>query len=762
VCCLVLLLVAGTTPAAGQEWTWKPVKLGAGGYISGIDIHADGTRVIRTDTYGGYKWNTATSEWDHLVTTESMPSADWDQDSSGFTYSDRGVYEIKIAPTDSNIIYMAFDGKLFKTTNGGTSWTRTNFPVQTSGHDANDDQRSYAGKMAIDPNDADVVYVGTDSPTYRLQYTDDGGTTWHTAPTVPDGTASPGISGICFLDSNTIYAASRGNGVYETTDGGTTWAEITNGGDPTNVVDGECYKGSYYVTSPGRDTSSVWKWNGTTWSDLAPNPAQPRGHSIAGDPNADAVCTGSGTPWACCTGVGTVPCRRLALLNGFGGVQVSRDDGATWDPLKWTPEKVAPNIPWQAVGSSSYMASSDMMFDPNGATGQLYYAAGAGVWKSTLPTGALGTDIEWTETSVGIEQLVINDIAAPPNESYVHVCAYDFGTFSFTSSGVDSYLSNHGTTNEQQNCMGLAYAATDTTNPLLVAVTGRSPGGAIQRSATSDDRGATWDDMTDFVSFTDLAGGVTASTATNFVGYSAVNKGAYYTKDGGSTWTDITDFGDQIHFRVWLNRKIIAADHVTPGKMWLYYVDATDCNDPDTGLWRTTDSGDNWTKLTMNTGDYILSCGYDAWNGHLKTAPGQEDHLWWSPGGASGGHPSTGATLMRSTDGGETWTKPNANLAEVNSFGFGSTFGSYPRIYIAGWVNTGAWTRGIWYSDDAAVTWTQIGTYPLGNFDKITSVDGAKDGTERVYVGYRGSGAAYGEPAAEGGASPPRAPILLP
>src|SRR4051794_29882081 len=37
--------------------TWKPLRLGAGGWLIGMDIVTDGTMVVRTDTYGAYVWN---------------------------------------------------------------------------------------------------------------------------------------------------------------------------------------------------------------------------------------------------------------------------------------------------------------------------------------------------------------------------------------------------------------------------------------------------------------------------------------------------------------------------------------------------------------------------------------------------------------------------------------------------------------------------------------------------------------------------------
>jgi len=51
---------------------WKELKIGAGGYLTGMDIAPDGTMVVRTDTYGAYRWNG--TQWQQLVTSTSMPA----------------------------------------------------------------------------------------------------------------------------------------------------------------------------------------------------------------------------------------------------------------------------------------------------------------------------------------------------------------------------------------------------------------------------------------------------------------------------------------------------------------------------------------------------------------------------------------------------------------------------------------------------------------------------------------------------------------
>ena len=69
-----------------------------------------------------------------------------------------------------------------------------------------------------------------------------------------------------------------------------------------------------------------------------------------------------------------------------------------------------------------------------------------------------------------------------------------------------------------------------------------------------------------------------------------------------------------------------------------------------------------------------------------------------------------------------TWNAV-ANVDAVDAFGFGAAAPgqSYPAIYIAGWVNN---VYGIWQSINDAQSWTQIGTYPDGSLDQITTISG--------------------------------------
>ena len=89
---------------------------------------------------------------------------------------------------------MQFDGYIFVSTNQGTTWTQTAFAQQTA-DSSNDSYGQVGQKMAIDPNNPNIVYAGTE--TAGMFVTTNGGTTWTNVSAVPVGSGA-GITGILF------------------------------------------------------------------------------------------------------------------------------------------------------------------------------------------------------------------------------------------------------------------------------------------------------------------------------------------------------------------------------------------------------------------------------------------------------------------------------------------------------------------------------------------------------------------------------------
>lgn len=251
-------------------------------------------------------------------------------------------------------------------------------------------------------------------------------------------------------------------------------------------------------------------------------------------------------------------------------------------------------------------------------------------------------------------------------------------------------------------------------------------------------------------------GDIAVGDTNHIVWVGAPNKWPYYTADRGASWHPVTIAGlnpatadlQGFSFAIYLHRHTLAADKATPNTFYLLY---SGSDAATRGIYRSTDGGANWTKTygaPNSSSPFFGELLFSSFNAELAAVPGKAGHLFLTSG-VSGGMPDSltpaDQAFMRSTDGGATWTAvPNAHEVVKVGFGAPATVGGYPTIFVAGWVN-GTW--GLWRSTDNTATWTQIGTWPLDNLDQITTLTGDMNTFGKVYIGFGGSGAVYGQPA---------------
>ncbi len=162
------------------------------------------------------------------------------------------VWELEIHPTVPTTIFGGF-GDIYKSTDRGDKWTNLNSGVGT------------IKSISIAPSDANTIYVSGEYG--GLKKTVDGGTTW-TAIELPQDGFVKSIE-VHPTNPNEVYIAYSGyaNGkVYTSTNGGTSWIDIT-GSLPnipthkilykTGTTDGELFLatdlGVYYRTNTAGD-----------------------------------------------------------------------------------------------------------------------------------------------------------------------------------------------------------------------------------------------------------------------------------------------------------------------------------------------------------------------------------------------------------------------------------------------------------------------------------------------------------------------------
>jgi len=85
-----------STAAAAAVLAFQVLKIGAGGWITRIDIAPDGVQACRTDTYGGYGLPDAASPWVQFVTVDTMPAGHHGHDGAGELIGPAGVYDLSV------------------------------------------------------------------------------------------------------------------------------------------------------------------------------------------------------------------------------------------------------------------------------------------------------------------------------------------------------------------------------------------------------------------------------------------------------------------------------------------------------------------------------------------------------------------------------------------------------------------------------------------------------------------------------------------
>ena len=692
---------------------WQTLKVGAGGFADGVDIDPDGTMVVRTDTNGAYIWNG--TSWQQLVSASSMPASFL---ASNPVSSGQGVYEIQMAPSNSSIMYMMFDGYVFSSTNQGANWTQTSFAQVTAS--PNDNFRMFGQKMAVDPNNPNIVYVGT--PQNGLWVTTNGGQTWSKVSAVPvSGTSGgeyPGITGILFDPAlggvvngvtQTIFASSYGNGVYESVNGGASWAHLSGGpSDVTHAVVSST--GAYYAT----DGDNLWRYANGAWTELL-------SQSSAG---IEAIAINPNNP------------NEIVTISSADYLNVSYNGGATWSGLDEGNDLTSTDIPWlqaanKGSGSNSgyaYLYAGGIAFSET-TPNELIVSAGTGVWNVTIPTSSLTTttNLVWSDMSVGIENLVANEILVAPGDDPV-LASWDRPFFYI--SNLSAYPSTYGPVNSDNMVSGWSLDYASSTPSFLVGIADYWNN---EESGYSTNGGQTWTSFaTDIpgASTSFIGGTIAASTPENIIWAPSGGEQPYYTLNGGKTWTAITLPGvtswGNFDWAYYLNTRTVTADRVLANTFYLY----------DNGVFETTNGGQSWTEV------YSSELSPQPYNSEIMSVPGEAGNLFFTGGiQGNGANPPSSAQFYMSTNQGATWTAI-ANVLGVTTFGFGAAAPgqSYPSIYIVGYVNS---VFGVWQSTNKGQSWTQIGTQPTGELDQITTISGDPNTFGQVYVGFAGGGYAY-------------------
>jgi photosystem II stability/assembly factor-like uncharacterized protein len=135
---------------------------------------------------------------------------------------DHESHAVHVHPTDPNVVFAGTGDGVYRSTDRGKSFQRTNFPDKVQ-----------IWSFLVDASDPKLVYAGA-SPigVYRSE---DTGETWRKLPDpgMPDRAVMPFACRVMRMAQHpskpgTIYAALEVNGVMRTDDGGESWKDVSS------------------------------------------------------------------------------------------------------------------------------------------------------------------------------------------------------------------------------------------------------------------------------------------------------------------------------------------------------------------------------------------------------------------------------------------------------------------------------------------------------------------------------------------------------
>lgn len=624
------------------------------------------------------------------IWTELGPQPIIDEYWSGTDDASGRVISLAPHPSNANTVYAASaSGGIWKTIDGGANWVPLTDELSTLNH----------GCVALDPSNPETVYVGTGEYTTRstgdgLFRSTDGGATWAQIATSAQVGSTCSRILVDPSDPQTIHV-SGGSGYARSTNGGTNWSMpfvAPNGvsdlamkaTDPDTLFLGQHGVGLFRSTN-----------GGTNWSPLAgglPTTDVNRIVLAASQSNADVIYT--------------------AIINGSSGLRGlyrSANGGTTWvDKTGTTPDFPSPQG-WYDVF---------LIVDPRDE--DVVYAGG--VFPTYAVAGIIRTDdggTSWTEVACAVPGNTASCLTSPNVHPDMQTAAFasNFDFWVGSDGGVwkrpdstTNWINTNATLNVTQNYE----IAVNQMDPIQV-MGGTQDNGTVERQTAIED----WPQI--FAG----DGGYLAydfdSPSRRYVTY--VYLSVYRMVGGGITNISGPWSADRRAF-------------ISPLVM--------DPNDSDTLLggtyrvWRTNNASTSatWTAISgdlTSGGGVVNAISVAEGNSNYIYTGSSDSKVFVSPGTGTFGDrsaglpagsvseividPSSAATawvgfyntsgprLLKTVNGGANWTDVTGDLPTgVAVRALAIDFNSTPPLLIAG---SGA---GVWWSNDEGSSWTKDST----------------------------------------------------
>ncbi|HEY9249417.1 MAG TPA: DNRLRE domain-containing protein, partial [Rariglobus sp.] len=239
---------------------WTTVPLGGGGFVTGLVADASGSDIYcRTDVGGVLRWAEPAGKWisvtDTIVPTSTTSAATL-----------MSTLAMAVDPADANKLYVAVGSTdmpglkgIYASADKGATWSAINSTFIIDGNGA---FRSYGERLAVDPNNPNILWFGSNQQGLQKGVKSGATWTWTQIPStsVPFGTVASGDkAGVTFVacdpngGSTIVYAGvydsvGTTGGVYCSTDNGTTWTKVGGTAIATPRRGQVAANGTLYVT----------------------------------------------------------------------------------------------------------------------------------------------------------------------------------------------------------------------------------------------------------------------------------------------------------------------------------------------------------------------------------------------------------------------------------------------------------------------------------------------------------------------------------
>lgn len=596
-------------------------------------------------------------------------------------------------PTNTSIIYVgSASGGLWKTTNGGTSWT----PLT-------DNLPSLAiGAVALDPSNPNIIYIGTGEGSFNVDAvygagvfkSTDGGATWNTTGLSWTQSQSRAVNEIVIDPTNTqiVYAACNSSvgGIFKSTNGGTTWTQYHTGDvkdlamhpDSSNVL--YCALGYPWGTT----NNGIYKSTngGVNWTQLTSGLPTGTGHGRV------ELSISRSNPLIVYAGIS----QTISAGAGLLGIYRTTDGGANWSLRSTSPNMYS--------GQGWY----NLVCEVNPTNSNEVWSNGLDAYKST-DGGANWTRMTIWSYPEGNSQYAHADHHAmafmPGNPSTV-LLGTDGGIFKSTNGGTSWTGLNSGLVTYQYYAIcndalqpNVAFGGTQDngTNKYNNSSTHTRPlggdGGYCNVDFTNSNivyattqRGNHYKSTNGGTSFSAIQSGISGAGAwvtprvmdpsnPNIL-YTGTNL-VYKTTNGGSSWTAISGA---------LDASYISCLAVAPSDPQTIYVGYEGY---DGKVFKTNNGGTNWTNIESGIPERYPT--------YLAVDPLNRDIVYCTVSGYGSGH------VWKSTNGGASWSNSSTGLPDipVNCIVIDQSDGN--KLYAAT-------DLGVYYSSNAGGSWSDYST----------------------------------------------------